>query len=416
MQPLELCYETRSNLCTPCLMCPIGAELIWTSPVYKFIFPYETADYDERTFKEILIDVTNSAPTFDSTRNTMGRVLDEVLKLFSRKLNILDFGAGKLRNTLYLLEKGYNVCAVEFEKIQSTPKAKESYEKAKSFGKQFQKLVFPHEFFESKLKFDLILLINVCSIMPVPSERLLVLQYCREKLRDDGLVLWYTLHKDAARCVDEVKIGDGYYMHKTNRYKTFYRDFENHEIDRMFLTTGLRFKQLFYVQHNQARLYAKAGYNPTKEILTAEKIRQYVKGDTRLEEPKDTDIKIWYDHESPSINVPNPEELSDEAIYIEALQKTPSGKKYATAYHNLMAAILIKLFMPPLTNPRIEQQIDSQLKRIDLVMTNPSNSGFFGSLGNRFDVRAPYILIECKNYGTEVANVDSNQSEECLEY
>ncbi|MGA9151336.1 MAG: hypothetical protein WBZ36_12225 [Candidatus Nitrosopolaris sp.] len=38
-----------------------------------------------------------------------------------------------------------------------------------------------------------------------------------------------------------------------------------------------------------------------------------------------------------------------------------------------------------------------------------SNTGFFGSLNNRFGVRAPYILIECKNYGTEVANMELDQ-------
>jgi hypothetical protein len=413
MKRQEYCYETRLNLSTACLICPTGAELIWKSPIYKFVFPYEITDNDEQTYKEIVMDVTASAPSFDATMKTMQKVLDEVLEMLPRKPIILDFGAGKFRNTLYLLDKGYDVCAVEFERIQRTPLTKELYERAGSFGKQFRKLVFPHEFFTSQLKFNLIMLINVCSIMPVPSERLLVLQYCREKLIDNGLILWYTLHKDAyvqARCVDDVRVGDGYYMHKTNRYKTFYRDFENYEIDTMFLANGLRYKQSIYAHHNQARLYTKSGLiNPTKAILDAKKIRRYIKGDNTVEEPKDTDLKIRYDHENPPINIPDPDELSDESIFIESLKKLPPGSKHATAYHNLMAAILIKLFMPPLTKPYVEQEIDTQLKRIDLVMNNPINDGFFGSLKSRFGVPSSYIIIECKNYEIEVENKEIDQ-------
>jgi SAM-dependent methyltransferase len=123
-------------------------------------------------------------------------VLNETVELLPKKGTlILDFGAGKLRNTIHLLEKGYTVCAVEFEKMYNgTEHAKEMFDKAKTYGSKFHKLVFPHDFFAFQKKFDLVLLINVCSIMPVPLERLLVLQYCREKLKDNGYILWYTIH------------------------------------------------------------------------------------------------------------------------------------------------------------------------------------------------------------------------------
>lgn len=159
----------------------------------------------------------------------MGFVFGEVSEIIPKKSLILDFGAGKLRNTLYLLDKGYNVCAVEFEKIEESSKqSREMYEKAREFGSQFNKLLFPHEFFNFDRKFDLIILMNVCNIMPVPAERLLVIQYCRVKLKDNGHILWYTQHRDpdyVKKCVPKVSIGDGYYMHPDSRYQTFYRDF-----------------------------------------------------------------------------------------------------------------------------------------------------------------------------------------------
>jgi len=175
-------FSNKLKLISPsCVICPIGAHLIWKSSVYKFVVPSDYDENQERTYKEIWIDVTNSVPPFDSPKQTLGSVLDEIVKTLPKNSLILDFGAGKLRNTIYLLSKGHNVRAVEFEKTQeATPTAKQMYEVARGYGRKFDKLVFPHEFFQSNLKFDLILLINLCNIMPVPAERLLVLQYCRE--------------------------------------------------------------------------------------------------------------------------------------------------------------------------------------------------------------------------------------------
>ncbi len=65
-----------------------------------------------------MIDVTHSIPPFNETKKQMSKVFDRVCELISKKDLILDFGAGKLRNTIYFLEKGYNVNAVEFEKIR----------------------------------------------------------------------------------------------------------------------------------------------------------------------------------------------------------------------------------------------------------------------------------------------------------
>jgi SAM-dependent methyltransferase len=334
-------YRSRLHLITTnCVSCPVGAHQMWISPIYKFVISSGLDDNDEQTYKEITIDVTSSIPSFDVPSDPLIHVLNEAISLLPKEPLILDFGAGRLRNTLYILQKGYQVCAVEFEKIsQSTEHAKEMYKNAKSYGNKFHKLVFPHEFFQTQLKFDLILLINVCSIMPVPSERLLVLQYCRTKLKGNGFVLWYTQHKDpdyVSRCVPEVKIGDGYYMFANRRYQTFYRDFETYEIDEIFLANGYRFYRNFGAGHNYARLYKKVGSNPLEDVLNSQNIRKYVKGDMPIEETKETGIKILKHSDNPQLNDPYPYEIRNEKIYIDALRNIKPGNKYASEYHNLM--------------------------------------------------------------------------------
>jgi SAM-dependent methyltransferase len=394
-----------------CLTLPIASHLIWKYPIYRFTVPEGFDENGESLYKEIFIDVTDSAPSFEETKTALRNVLDDTTKLLSKnKALILDFGAGKLRNTLYLLEKGFRVCAVEFEKMYSkTERAKSMYDKAKSHRNKFHKLVFPDQFLASELKFDLVLLINVCSIMPVPAERMLVIQYCREKLKMGGYVLWYTQHRDndyVKRCVPEVMVGDGYYLNSDNRYQTFYRDFEAYEIDGMFLANGFRRQDKFTVSHVHARLYKKIASNPTQPVLDAERIRRYVSGDVELGEKKQVGVRTVKKSEISEANIPNPDKLKDETIYIEALRNLQTGK--ASEYHNLMAAILIKLFMPPLKYYDIESEIDEGRKRIDLVMWG-AESGFFNRLITQHEIHSPYIMIECKNYKIEVKNEELDQ-------
>jgi hypothetical protein len=392
--------------------CPKGAHLIWKTSIYRFVIPDNLNRSNTKRYKEVWIDVTDSVPPFDSPKDTLGSVLDNVLEKIPSNSVILDFGAGKLRNTIYLLDKGYNVRAVEFEKTQHASKqSKDMYQKALSYSGQFDKLVFPHEFFQSDLKFDLVILINVANIMPVPSERLLVLQYCREKLRPEGLILWYNQHRDPdyiARCIPEYALGDGYYMKKDNRYQTFYRDFESYEVDAMFMSNGFRLEERIEAGHNIARTYHISGTNPLKNTLNAEKVRKYVVGDENRSHEK-VGVSILKESDKPIINIPNPLELCEEQFYIDALTRLPAGREYDIEYQNLICAILIKLFMPPLKNPKLEYPLSDGIKRVDIIMSNPQEHGFFGGLSKRFDVTAPYIFIECKNYSSDLSNPEVDQ-------
>jgi len=385
--------------------------MIWQSPFYQFIIPNKQ-NAKKYPYKQIIIDVTDSAPPFPDPKETLASVLDEVVR-YAKDKPIIDFGAGKLRNTIYLLKKRKTVCPIEFEQIHTkTKQGKEMYEEAQNYRSNLKKLTFPHQFFSSSMKSNLCLLVNVCNIMPVHSERLLVLQYCREKLTKDGYVLWYTQHKDqdmVAKCTPDVEIGDGYYTNKERRYQTFYRDFDNSEIDAMFLASGFRLYETYPAGKNQARVYKKVGNSsPLQDIVTASKIRNYVIGDKKIKEPEKVGPKLLTKSAKSKLNIPNPEELRDEALYITALETLPKGT-HPTEYQNLIAAVLIKLFVPPLSNPRLEVDLNDGLERLDMMLTNSAENGFFGKFSQRYRVPSPFILIECKNYTNEIANTEIAQ-------
>ncbi len=299
------------------------------------------------------------------------------------------------------------------KKLESSDKAKELYDKASSFGDKFDKVVFPHEFFNSSKKYDLVLLINVCNIMPVPAERLLVLQYVRQKLADKGLVLWYNQHKDpqyVESCKPEVAIGDGFYMKEEFRFQTFYRDFETCEINEMFYANGFKLEEKIPAGHNHALLYKKWGKtNPLDYAINAELIRKYVEGDIEIDYPDKTGIQIVETFDEIQTNVPNPDELRPEQLYLDTLSQIPAGKPNATVYHSLITALLIRLFVPPLENPQIEKNLHEGLERIDIIMTNNAKEGFFNFLYNSHNIPCHYIPIECKNYNLELKNSELQQ-------
>ena len=398
-------------------MCPVGAHLIWKYPIYKFLV-YDGIDNKQRpTYKEIHMDVRGSIPdNLDEPSSEMKTVLDETLSRLPRKPKplILDFGAGNLRNTMYLLKKGYQVRSVEFKGTKQSEKKME--EKTEDFREQYKKLVFPHEFFNSNEKFGLILLMNVCTIMPVPSERLLAIQYCREKLTKNGLILWFTIHGDKNnkdKCTPDNVIGDGHYFSPHLRYQTFYRDLTFHEVDDMFYSNGLVEEHKYVVSHNVVKTYKRSGNNPiTPEILNAELIRTTVKGDLELEERKVTGVKTFTENEinKSDLNDPNPDILREEQLYINALRNLAVGDEYARDYHNLMYATFLKLFVPPLTNPKIEYPINQGDQRVDIVMRNSASDGFFSDIITKNKIHAPYLIIECKNYRDNVGNPELSQT------
>jgi hypothetical protein len=107
------------------------------------------------------------------------------------------------------------------------------------------------------------------------------------------------------------------------------------------------------------------------------------------------------------------EEDFDESAFakslIAELRKVASGLSHADSYHSLMVGILEFLFYPKLTHPRKEVKLHGGRKRIDIVFTNWSQSGFWNSLKSDRATRARYVVVECKNYTEDIGNPEFDQ-------
>src|SRR5206468_7787693 len=85
-------------------------EDIWSSPFYIY---RKIEGYDSE--REILVDVTwSSKPTRPEIAPALAQSFRTVFEYMgSKKYSILDFGAGKLRHSVFLLEKGHSVTAID---------------------------------------------------------------------------------------------------------------------------------------------------------------------------------------------------------------------------------------------------------------------------------------------------------------
>src|SRR2546428_1359868 len=172
---------------------------MWESPIYKLNQPFGKDKHKNSLYREIVIDVTKSAPSFSAPQKALRSALTRTIAetKLKKSAKILDFGSGKLRNALYFLARGYNVCSVEYESMfVGSKQAASALLKAERYKKRFSTLIYPHQFATCKDEFDLAMLINVMNIMPIPAERLLVLNYCNKRLRPGGHLLWYTQRGD----------------------------------------------------------------------------------------------------------------------------------------------------------------------------------------------------------------------------
>jgi Restriction endonuclease len=56
-----------------------------------------------------------------------------------------------------------------------------------------------------------------------------------------------------------------------------------------------------------------------------------------------------------------------------------------------------------------EQEIDSGRKRVDISYTNAARDGFFYRLHTAQQVASNFIMVECKNYSSDVGNPELDQ-------
>ena len=75
--------------------------MIWKSPVYRFRVPIEE---NSNELKEIVIDVTGSAPNFEDVKDSMSNVFEKLLESEECKnvQRVLDFGQQITKHLLFL--------------------------------------------------------------------------------------------------------------------------------------------------------------------------------------------------------------------------------------------------------------------------------------------------------------------------
>lgn len=151
----------------------------WEQPLYSYELPS----------RKILVNVTTSCPVFTKPAPAIDDMAAELKK--QGMMNILDFGAGKLRNALYLLPKGFKVWAVEFNDCFQTPAGRKSLARAerKKF-KPFFHLDLPHEFLKHVRTVDAVFLVNVANVVPDEKDRRKIVNECTKRLRRGGWFLW----------------------------------------------------------------------------------------------------------------------------------------------------------------------------------------------------------------------------------
>ncbi|MBW8639173.1 hypothetical protein K1W69_18400 [Hoeflea sp. WL0058] len=89
------------------------------------------------------------------------------------------------------------------------------------------------------------------------------------------------------------------------------------------------------------------------------------------------------------------------------IQTIPTGRKDAAKYEDAIESLLTALFYPALTNPTKQTRIHAGQKIIDITYTNMGVAGFFSWVRGHYS--SAMLMVECKNYGNEVANPEVDQ-------
>lgn len=380
---------------------------MFESPIYK------VKGKIGRKEQEILIDVTGSAPNFKIPGAQLESTFRRLLKDYKKeKIKILDLGAAKLRNTVYLLKKGYTVHACEYEDLfQRMGQAKDFLDKAKTYS-TFKKLAYPHDFLKNQQKFDAILLINVINIMPNPMERYALLKRCREIMTKNGILLWYTQHGTYDPRQAFGKLNDGLITGKGRKYHMFYRDFSREEIFSMLNSVGFSHdKQYTFPGSGSNQAYA---FKPDGPILISIKKESKASLDTieRTRSYVDDEGKK-YETKAPS-RESKLKELDLLKQYKQILVDLVPGKPDAIKYEKVIVEILKFLFQDRLDNCNSQHKFDGGRNRVDITFRNTGKPGFFRQLDSGHKIASGYVMIECKNYSKDVKNPEFQQIESRL--
>lgn len=384
--------------------------MVWTTPKYLFRIPKDD-DSESNDLKEIVIDVTGSAPGFTEPSDALKEVLQEVFKSDSLKKieTVLEFGAGKLKNVPYLLKQGKIVCAVEFKELCENAFTKKNLKKCEKYDTKFHKLLFPNLFLSDSKKFDIALLLNVLPVMPILAERLYLLEILHSKINEGKYLLWVAQKEGSYKKIREDgknNCGDGLWMGKGRYFKTFYKYHQIEELDELMALYGFKLIKRFNVS-DDARLYERINYNLFAGLVTPDRIKENIPISDSIKDPDSLEPKLVKKTSKTGIVIPNPKSLSIENLYIEKIKNTLKGQDNAEEYHRVVSYAIGRIFRGSLRNMDIKVKIDGGIKIIDTLFTNSANGGFFNNLKSK--VECTYPMIEVKNISGDPINQDLDQ-------
>jgi hypothetical protein len=240
--------------------------------------------------------------------------------------------------------------------------------------------------------------------MPIPAERLYVLKVLYDKLRTDKYLLWITQKEGTLykRVREEGRqaLGDGVWMGKGRRFKTFYRYHHVDELDEIMALFGFQLRKKYSLS-DDARLYEKTRHAIMNDMLTIELLQRYLPVDNAIADPTSGTPKIVRAGESPQV-VPDPSELALENLYVQRLHDLDAGLQNAEVYHRLTANAIARIFKGSLRNMTLKVPIGDGTKIVDTVFSNTATEGFFYTLQRQ--VSAPFPIFEMKNYSGDPLN------------
>ena len=222
----------------------------WEFPVYRFDLPS----------RKVVVNVTRSCPGFSVPTPGVSDVVADLRR--EGKMRVLDFGAGKLRNTLYILSKrnGFRVWAVEFEDCLQTPAGKACLNKAQGHEGFFLKK-WPADFLGSHFKVDAVLLVNVANVVPEESDRKKIVRECTDRLRKGGWFLWMSQYGEPhykPGVTNRLQAPDGGWFYSLDKeYQTYYKEFTIPEIKSYFSSRKYRELKKVSSPHHRAFLFEK---------------------------------------------------------------------------------------------------------------------------------------------------------------
>jgi 2-polyprenyl-3-methyl-5-hydroxy-6-metoxy-1,4-benzoquinol methylase len=400
---IELAEPSRSQRLTV----QSTAESMWQSPLYIFKASHGLDKTDDI---EILVDVTwSSKPTRPQMSPALEAVLHRTFDHLDRSsLKILDFGAGKLRHTVPLLEKGYTVDAVDYRSlyIKPSPEIRKNLSRVQQFGDRFKQVIYPTEFAKRQVEYDLILLINVLNIMPEPLERYFVLHKCNENLSKGGHLLWFCQFGDALQleATSDYRITDGGCTSKKGR-KTFYKDYNDRKsIIQLMNTMGFEEAKVKFSEDKYHAILFKRVRPPTIDVTRVIHTKRLVIGRRVFRGDIESENVVADVLDGTSF-------VGYGASLAVSLKQIKPGLKDARKFEEIIRPIIEYLFYEDFTKAGFDPQhkIGEGRQRIDLKAEWCAASKLRIAIVDNNGLKSSFIPIECKNYNQDVGNEEYGQ-------